>query len=235
MKEEDAASKERLAALQKEIAVTREKLDGMKANWENEKDAIDHVQDLKSQIEDAKSQVEMATRAGDLAKASELRYGKIPELQKSYEAAEHALESKQEAGGILKEEVTPDEIAEVVSSWTGVPVSKMMQGEMDKLKNLEAELHKRVVGQDEAVKAVAAAVRRSRAGLSDPNRPIGSFFFLGPTGVGKTELAKALAECLFDDEKALVRIDMSEYMEKFSVSRLIGAPPGYVGYDEGAS
>ncbi|MDD6602561.1 ATP-dependent Clp protease ATP-binding subunit, partial [Parafannyhessea umbonata] len=231
MKEEDAASKERLAALQKEIAVTREKLDGMKANWKNEKDAIDHVQDLKSQIEDAKSQVEMATRAGDLAKASELRYGKIPELQKSYEAAEHALESKQEAGGILKEEVTPDEIAEVVSSWTGVPVSKMMQGEMDKLKNLEAELHKRVVGQDEAVKAVAAAVRRSRAGLSDPNRPIGSFFFLGPTGVGKTELAKALAECLFDDEKALVRIDMSEYMEKFSVSRLIGAPPGYVGYD----
>ncbi|MBM6988150.1 MAG: ATP-dependent chaperone ClpB [Olsenella umbonata] len=233
MKEEDAASKERLAALQKEIAVTREKLDGMKANWKNEKDAIDHVQDLKSQIEDAKSQVEMATRAGDLAKASELRYGKIPELQKSYEAAEHALESKQEAGGILKEEVTPDEIAEVVSSWTGVPVSKMMQGEMDKLKNLEAELHKRVVGQDEAVKAVAAAVRRSRAGLSDPNRPIGSFFFLGPTGVGKTELAKALAECLFDDEKALVRIDMSEYMEKFSVQRLIGAPPGYVGYDEG--
>ena len=235
MKEEDAASKERLAALQKEIAVTREKLDGMKANWKNEKDAIDHVQDLKSQIEDAKSQVEMATRAGDLAKASELRYGKIPELQKSYEAAEHALESKQEAGGILKEEVTPDEIAEVVSSWTGVPVSKMMQGEMDKLKNLEAELHKRVVGQDEAVKAVAAAVRRSRAGLSDPNRPIGSFFFLGPTGVGKTELAKALAECLFDDEKALVRIDMSEYMEKFSVQRLIGAPPGYVGYDEGPS
>ena len=233
MKEEDAASKERLAALQKEIAVTREKLDGMKANWKNEKDAIDHVQDLKGQIEDAKSQVEMATRAGDLAKASELRYGKIPELQKSYEAAEHALESKQEAGGILKEEVTPDEIAEVVSSWTGVPVSKMMQGEMDKLKNLEAELHKRVVGQDEAVKAVAAAVRRSRAGLSDPNRPIGSFFFLGPTGVGKTELAKALAECLFDDEKALVRIDMSEYMEKFSVQRLIGAPPGYVGYDEG--
>ncbi|MEE1210269.1 MAG: AAA family ATPase, partial [Parafannyhessea umbonata] len=146
MKEEDAASKERLATLQKEIAVTREKLDGMKANWKNEKDAIDHVQDLKSQIEDAKSQVEMATRAGDLAKASELRYGKIPELQKSYEAAEHALESKQEAGGILKEEVTPDEIAEVVSSWTGVPVSKMMQGEMDKLKNLEAELHKRVVG-----------------------------------------------------------------------------------------
>ena len=233
MKEEDDASKERLATLQKEIAVTREKLDGMKANWENEKDAIDHVQDLKSQIEDAKSQVEMATRAGDLAKASELRYGKIPELQKSYEAAEHALESKQEAGGILKEEVTPDEIAEVVSSWTGVPVSKMMQGEMDKLKHLEDELHKRVVGQDEAVRAVAAAVRRSRAGLSDPDRPIGSFFFLGPTGVGKTELAKALAECLFDDEKALVRIDMSEYMEKFSVQRLIGAPPGYVGYDEG--
>ena len=233
MKEEDEASRERLKKLRGEIATTREKLDGMKANWQNEKQAIDHVQDLKSQIEDAKGEMERATRDGDLAKASELRYSTIPSLQRDYDAASEALSQKQESGGILKEEVTSEEIADVVSEWTGVPVSKMMQGEMDKLKNLEAELHKRVVGQDEAVAAVAAAVRRSRAGLSDPNRPIGSFFFLGPTGVGKTELAKALAECLFDDERALVRIDMSEYMEKFSVQRLIGAPPGYVGYDEG--
>ena len=233
MKEEDEASRERLKKLRGEIATTREKLDGMKANWQNEKQAIDHVQDLKSQIEDAKGEMERATRDGDLAKASELRYSTIPSLQRDYDAASEALSQKQESGGILKEEVTSEEIADVVSEWTGVPVSRMMQGEMDKLKNLEAELHKRVVGQDEAVSAVAAAVRRSRAGLSDPNRPIGSFFFLGPTGVGKTELAKALAECLFDDERALVRIDMSEYMEKFSVQRLIGAPPGYVGYDEG--
>lgn len=233
MKEEDEASKERLKTLRKEIAQTQEKLDGMKANWQNEKSAIDKVQDLKSQIEDAKTEMERVTREGNLARASELRYATIPALQKQYDAAEKALNAKQEEGGLLKEEVTSEEIAEVVSSWTGIPVSKMMQGEMDKLRNLEAELHKRVVGQDEAVRAVAAAVRRSRAGLSDPDRPIGSFFFLGPTGVGKTELAKALAECLFDDEKALVRIDMSEYMEKFSVQRLIGAPPGYVGYDEG--
>ena len=233
MKEEDDASKERLKTLRKEIAQTQEKLDGMKANWQNEKSAIDKVQDLKSQIEDAKTEMERVTREGNLARASELRYATIPALQKQYDAAEKALNAKQEEGGLLKEEVTSEEIAEVVSSWTGIPVSKMMQGEMDKLRNLETELHKRVVGQDEAVRAVAAAVRRSRAGLSDPDRPIGSFFFLGPTGVGKTELAKALAECLFDDEKALVRIDMSEYMEKFSVQRLIGAPPGYVGYDEG--
>ena len=233
MKEEDEASKERLATLQGEIATTREKLDGMKADWQNEKGAIDRVQDLKAKIEDAKTEMERVTREGDLRRASELRYSTIPALQHDYEAAEQALSAKQEAGGLLKEEVTSEEIAEVVSAWTGVPVSKMMQGEMDKLKNLEAELHKRVIGQDEAVSAVAAAVRRSRAGLSDPDRPIGSFFFLGPTGVGKTELAKALAECLFDDERALVRIDMSEYMEKFSVQRLIGAPPGYVGYDEG--
>ena len=233
MKEEDDASKERLKTLRKEIAQTQEKLDGMKANWQNEKSAIDKVQDLKSQIEDAKTEMDRVTREGNLARASELRYATIPALQKQYDAAEKALNAKQEEGGLLKEEVTSEEIAEVVSSWTGIPVSKMMQGEMDKLRNLETELHKRVVGQDEAVRAVAAAVRRSRAGLSDPDRPIGSFFFLGPTGVGKTELAKALAECLFDDEKALVRIDMSEYMEKFSVQRLIGAPPGYVGYDEG--
>ena len=233
MKEEDAASKERLENLRAEIATTQEKLDGMKANWQNERGAIDLVQDLKSQIEDAKTQMERVTREGDLAQASELRYSTIPELERKYDEAEKALLAKQEDGGILKEEVTTDEIAEVVSSWTGVPVSKMMQGEMDKLKNLEDQLHLRVIGQDNAVSAVAAAVRRSRAGLADPNKPLGSFFFLGPTGVGKTELAKALAELLFDDERSLVRIDMSEYMEKFSVQRLIGAPPGYVGYDEG--
>ena len=233
MKEEDAASQERLENLRAEIATTQEKLDGMKANWQNERDAIDLVQDLKSQIEDAKTQMERVTREGDLAQASELRYSTIPELERKYDEAEKALLAKQEDGGILKEEVTTDEIAEVVSSWTGVPVSKMMQGEMDKLKNLEDQLHLRVIGQDDAVSAVAAAVRRSRAGLADPNKPLGSFFFLGPTGVGKTELAKALAELLFDDERSLIRIDMSEYMEKFSVQRLIGAPPGYVGYDEG--
>ena len=233
MKEEDAASKERLENLRAEIATTQEKLDGMKANWQNERGAIDLVQDLKSQIEDAKTQMERVTREGDLAQASELRYSTIPELERKYDEAEKALLAKQEDGGILKEEVTTDEIAEVVSSWTGVPVSKMMQGEMDKLKNLEEQLHLRVIGQDDAVSAVAAAVRRSRAGLADPNKPLGSFFFLGPTGVGKTELAKALAELLFDDERSLIRIDMSEYMEKFSVQRLIGAPPGYVGYDEG--
>ena len=233
MKEEDAASKERLETLRKEIATTREKLDGMKAKWQNEKGAIDQVQDLKRQIDDAKTEEERATRAGDLARASELRFSTIPDLQRRYDEAEAALNAKQAEGGVLKEEVTSEEIAEVVSAWTGVPVSKMMQGEVEKLQNLEAELHKRVVGQDAAVNAVAAAVRRSRAGLADPNRPLGSFFFLGPTGVGKTELAKALAGYLFDDERALVRIDMSEYMEKFSVQRLIGAPPGYVGYDEG--
>ncbi len=233
MKEEDKASKERLDTLRAEIASTREKLDGMKADWENEKGAIDRVQDLKAKIEEAKGEMERVTREGNLARASELRYSTIPNLEKEFADAEGVLAAKQEAGGILKEEVTSEEIAEVVSSWTGVPVSKMMQGEIEKLKSLEDELHKRVVGQDEAVSAVAAAVRRSRAGLADPARPLGSFFFLGPTGVGKTELAKALAECLFDDEKALVRIDMSEYMEKFSVQRLIGAPPGYVGYDEG--
>ena len=205
-----------------------------KAGWLNQKNAIDHVQELKSQLDEAKSEEERATRNGDLGRASELRYSVIPGLQQQIQDSEAALEAqKQQNGEGLNEQVTSDEIAEVVSAWTGVPVSKMMQGELDKLKGLEGELHKRVIGQDEAVSAVAAAVRRSRAGLSDPDKPIGSFFFLGPTGVGKTELAKALAECLFDDERALVRIDMSEYMEKFSVSRLIGAPPGYVGYEEG--
>ena len=234
MKETDDASAERLEALRQEIAEVQEKLNVQKAGWLNQKNAIDHVQELKGKLDDAKSEEERATRDGDLARASELRFSVIPGLQQQIKDSEDALEAQKQADGeSLNEQVTSDEIAEVVSAWTGVPVSKMMQGELDKLKSLEAELHKRVIGQDEAVSAVAAAVRRSRAGLSDPDKPIGSFFFLGPTGVGKTELAKALAECLFDDERALVRIDMSEYMEKFSVQRLIGAPPGYVGYDEG--
>ena len=232
MKETDDASKERLEALRQDIAEVQEKLNVQKAGWLNQKNAIDHVQELKGQLDQARSEEERATRDGDLARASELRFSIIPNLEQQVRDGEAAIDAQKTEGG-LQEQVTSDEIAEVVSAWTGVPVSKMMQGELEKLKGLEGELHKRVVGQDEAVSAVAAAVRRSRAGLSDPDKPIGSFFFLGPTGVGKTELAKALAECLFDDERALVRIDMSEYMEKFSVQRLIGAPPGYVGYEEG--
>ena len=233
MKESDQASQERLEALRREIATAQEDLDKRKAEWQNEKDAIEHVQNLKSDLEGAQLEEERATREGDLVKASEIRYARIPALQQQLHAAEEELNVKQQDGAILKEEVSDDEIAEVVSTWTGIPVQKMMQGEMAKLVDLEDKLHERVVGQDEAVSSVAGAIRRNRAGLSDPNRPIGSFLFLGPTGVGKTELAKALAEYLFDSEKAMVRIDMSEYMEKFSVQRLIGAPPGYVGYDEG--
>ena len=233
MKEKDDASKERLEKLRHEIAETREKLDVQKAGWLNQKNAIDHVQQLKGKLDEARGEEERATRNGDLARASELRFSVIPGLEQQVRDGEAQIAAQKGAGDGLDDQVTSDEIAEVVSAWTGVPVSKMMQGEMEKLKGLEDELHKRVIGQDEAVAAVAAAVRRSRAGLSDPDKPIGSFFFLGPTGVGKTELAKALAECLFDDERALVRIDMSEYMEKFSVQRLIGAPPGYVGYEEG--
>ena len=233
MKESDDVSKERLEALRRDIAAAKEQLDARKAEWKNEKDVIQNVQSLKADIEAAQTEEERATREGDLSLASEIRYARIPDLKKKLEEAERVLNEKQDDGAILKEEVSEDEIAEVVSTWTGIPVSKMMQGEMEKLVDLEDKLHERVVGQDEAVKAVAGAIRRNRAGLSDPNRPIGSFLFLGPTGVGKTELAKALAEYLFDTEKAMVRIDMSEYMEKFSVQRLIGAPPGYVGYDEG--
>jgi ATP-dependent Clp protease ATP-binding subunit ClpB len=205
----------------------------MKAEWSNEKDAITRVQQLKVELDQAQIDYERATRENDLQRASELRYGTIPQLEGEIAEATRTLEEKQEQGGILKEEVTEEEIANVVSTWTGIPVSRMMQGELEKLVHLEDELHKRVIGQDEAVAAVAGAIRRSRAGLADPDKPIGTFLFLGPTGVGKTELAKTLAEFLFDDERALVRIDMSEYMEKFSVQRLIGAPPGYVGYDEG--
>ena len=232
MKETDDASAERLETLRQEIAEGQERLNVQKAGWLNQKNAIDRVQDLKAQLDQAKSEEERATRDGDLARASELRFSIIPGLEQQVRDGEAEIEAQKTEGG-LQEQVTSDEIAEVVSAWTGVPVSKMMQGEIEKLRDLEGELHKRVIGQDEAVRAVAAAVRRSRAGLADPDKPIGSFFFLGPTGVGKTELAKALATCLFDDERALVRIDMSEYMEKFSVQRLIGAPPGYVGYDEG--
>ena len=234
MKETDDASKERLEALRQEIAEVQEKLNVQKAGWLNQKNAIDHVQELKGQLDEAKSEEERATRNGDLGRASELRYSVIPGLQQQIQDSEAALEAqKQQDGEGLNEQVTSDEIAEVVSAWTGVPVSKMMQGELDKLKGLEGELHKRVIGQDEAVQKVSDAILRSRAGIANPNRPIGSFLFLGPTGVGKTELAKALAQALFDDEKNMVRIDMTEYMEKFSVSRLIGAPPGYVGYEEG--
>jgi ATP-dependent Clp protease ATP-binding subunit ClpB len=233
LKETDRASVERLETLRRDMAEVQQKLDGMKAEWANEKDVITRVQQLKADLDQAQIEYERATRENDLQRASEFRYGTIPQLEGEIEAATRTLEERQEQGSILKEEVTEEEIASVVSTWTGIPVSKMMQGELEKLVHLEDELHKRVIGQDEAISAVAGAIRRSRAGLADPDKPIGTFLFLGPTGVGKTELAKTLAEFLFDDERAMVRIDMSEYMEKFSVQRLIGAPPGYVGYDEG--
>ncbi len=233
MKETDEASKERLESLRRDIATAQESLAARKAEWQNEKDVIESVQSLKAELDSLQLEEERATREGDLSRASELRYATIPALKARLEEAERTLNEKQADGAILKEEVSEEEIAEVVSSWTGIPVQKMMRGEMEKLVDLEDQLHKRVIGQNKAVEAVAGAIRRNRAGLSDPDKPIGSFLFLGPTGVGKTELAKALAEYLFDTEKAMVRIDMSEYMEKFSVQRLIGAPPGYVGYDEG--
>ncbi len=233
MKETDRASQERLEKLRHDIAAAREALDAQKAEWQNEKDAIVGVQNLKAELESAQLDEERATREGNLQLASEIRYSRIPQLQQQLHVAEEAVKTKQQDGAILKEEVSEEEIASVVAAWTGIPVAKMMQGEMEKLVDLEEVLKGRVIGQDEAVGVVAGAIRRNRAGLSDPNRPIGSFLFLGPTGVGKTELAKTLAEYLFDSEKAMVRIDMSEYMEKFSVQRLIGAPPGYVGYDEG--
>jgi ATP-dependent Clp protease ATP-binding subunit ClpB len=229
-KETDAASQERLAALDEELANLREQIAGMKAHWSSEKDAIDRIRALKEQLENKRLELE---READLEKAAEIRYGQLPEVERQVAEASKALEELQSAQKMLKEEVDEEDIAEVVSKWTGVPVSRLMEGEMAKLVRLEDVLHERVVGQDDAVVAVANAIRRSRAGLSDPNRPIGSFLFLGPTGVGKTELARSLADFLFDDERAMVRIDMSEYMEKHSVSRLIGAPPGYVGYDEG--
>ncbi|WPF65940.1 MULTISPECIES: ATP-dependent chaperone ClpB [unclassified Corynebacterium] len=231
-KEKDAASKERLNKLRGELADEREKLGELTARWNNEKGAIDEVRAAKEELEKLRGESEIAEREGDYERVSELRYGKIPAAEKAVEAAEAAV-SNGANNSMLTEEVTPDTIAEVVSAWTGIPAGKMLQGETEKLLNMEAELGKRVVGQREAVAAVSDAVRRSRAGVADPNRPTGSFLFLGPTGVGKTELAKALAEFLFDDERAMVRIDMSEYGEKHSVARLVGAPPGYVGYDAG--
>jgi ATP-dependent Clp protease ATP-binding subunit ClpB len=229
-KETDAASVERLERLDKELADLREQSAGMKAHWENEKSAIAEIRGLKEQLEQLRSAVE---REQDLERAAEIRYGQMPELERQVDAATARLAELQSSQKMLKEEVDAEDVAEVVSRWTGVPVSRLMEGEVAKLVKMEEVLHERVVGQDEAVTAVANAIRRSRAGLSDPNRPIGSFLFLGPTGVGKTELARSLADYLFDDERATVRIDMSEYMEKHSVSRLVGAPPGYVGYDEG--
>jgi ATP-dependent Clp protease ATP-binding subunit ClpB len=229
-KETDTASRERLESLDEELSELQSQVDTMKTHWEAEREAISAIRTLKEELETLRVAVERET---DLEKAAEMRYGRIPEIERRINDATQHLDELQRDHRMLKEEVDAEDIAEVVSKWTGVPVSKLLEGEMQKLVHLEALLHRRVIGQDDAVVAVANAIRRSRAGLSDPNRPIGSFMFLGPTGVGKTELARALAEYLFDDEKAMVRIDMAEYMEKYSVSRLIGAPPGYVGYDEG--
>ena len=229
-KETDAASKDRLVALQAELADSKEKLAELTARWQNEKTAIEGVQKVKEELDALRTESEKAERDGDFARVAEIRYGRLPELEKQLAEAE---ESEAASGAMLKEEVGPEDVAEVVSTWTGIPVGKMLEGETEKLLRMEDELGKRVVGQGEAVQAVSDAVRRARAGVADPNRPTGSFLFLGPTGVGKTELAKTLAQFLFDDERAMVRIDMSEYSEKHSVSRLVGAPPGYVGYEAG--
>ncbi|MGB0962177.1 MAG: ATP-dependent Clp protease ATP-binding subunit, partial [Mycobacterium sp.] len=230
-KEEDAASKDRLEKLRAELADDKEKLAELTTRWQNEKGAIDVVRDFTEQLDTLRGEADRAERDGDLAKAAELRYGRIPEVEKKLDAALPVAEARENV--MLKEDVGPDDIADVVSAWTGIPAGRMLEGETAKLLRMEEELGKRVIGQKEAVTAVSDAVRRSRAGVADPNRPTGSFMFLGPTGVGKTELAKALAEFLFDDERAMVRIDMSEYGEKHSVARLVGAPPGYVGYDQG--
>jgi ATP-dependent Clp protease ATP-binding subunit ClpB len=232
-KETDEASRERLAKLEQELADLRERSDAMRTHWQREKEHIDAIRSLNSQIEEARGEADRAERDGDLERAAELRYGRIVELTKQMDVEQAELAEIQRDRKMLKEEVDEEDVAEVVSTWTGVPVARLMEGEMQKLLHLEDALHERIVDQQEAVTAVANAIRRSRAGLSDPNRPIGSFIFLGPTGVGKTELARALAEFLFDDERAMVRIDMSEYQERHTVSRLLGAPPGYVGYEEG--
>ena len=231
-KETDELSKQRLAALEKEMAELRDSFNSKKAQWENEKNAVNKVQSLRADVESTKAEIEKATRTGDYAKAGELQYGKLPNLQKQLEEEEKIADAKKESS-LLRDRVTDEEIARIVARWTGIPVAKLVEGEREKLLRLPDVLHQRVIGQDEAVQKVADAILRSRAGIANPNRPIGSFLFLGPTGVGKTELAKALAQALFDDERNMVRIDMTEYMEKFSVSRLIGAPPGYVGYEEG--
>ena len=230
-KEKDEFSKQRLEDIKKEKSELKTKFDSMKAKWDNEKESIEKVQKLREEIEKTNGQIEQAERSYDLNKVAELRYGKLPELQKQLEEEEKKENNKENV--LLRNKVTADEIAEIVSRWTGIPVAKLMEGEREKILHLKDLLHKRVIGQDEAVEDVSEAIMRSRAGISDPKKPIGSFLFLGPTGVGKTELAKSLAECLFDDEHNLIRIDMSEYMEKYSTSRLIGAPPGYVGYEEG--
>jgi len=231
-KETEAASLERLAKLERELADLKEQRTQLQSHWEQEKSAIQAASTIKKEIEQLRVQIEQAQRDGDYARASELQYGRLPELERQREAEEHRLDTLQQAQRMLKEEVDEEDIAEVVSKWTHIPLSRLMEGEIQKLVHMEERLHHRVVGQDEAIQAVASAIRRARAGLQDPNRPLGSFIFLGPTGVGKTELARALAEFLFDDDQAMVRIDMSEYQEKHAVSRLIGAPPGYVGYDE---
>ena len=230
--EEDKLSVARLQELQKELAEQRDAFNSMKAKWENEKNAIGKVQELREQIEDLNRQIEQAEQAYDLEKAAELKYGRLPEVKKQLEEQERLAQNGTEQS-LLRDKVTEEEIAQIIERWTGIPVARLVEGEREKLLHLEDTLHKRVVGQDEAVRRVTEAILRSRAGIQDPGRPIGSFLFLGPTGVGKTELAKALSEALFDDERNMVRLDMSEYMEKFSVSRLIGAPPGYVGYEEG--
>jgi ATP-dependent Clp protease ATP-binding subunit ClpB len=232
-KERDPASKARLEDVKRQIAELEERSSGMRAQWQREKEIIEQIRKTQPEIERLRHDAEEAQRRGDLGKVAEINYGKIPELEKRVEERRKALAKVQERTSYLREEVTDQDIAAIVSKWTGIPVTKMMQGETQKLLHMEADLKKRVVGQDAAVEAVSNAVRRSRAGLGDPNRPIGSFLFLGPTGVGKTELARALAEFLFDDERAIIRLDMSEYMEKHAVSRLVGAPPGYVGYEEG--
>jgi ATP-dependent Clp protease ATP-binding subunit ClpB len=232
-KESDEASIERLAGLESELAGLNEQANAMTAHWQAEKAAIEVIGDLKDEHETALRRAERLERDGDLAGASAIRYGELPELERRIEEATENLAKLQSGQRFLKEEVDAEDVAEVVSRWTGVPVTRLLEGEVDKLVRMEDALHARVVGQDEAVRVVSNAIRRSRAGLSDPNRPIGSFLFLGPTGVGKTELARALAEFLFDDDRAMVRIDMSEYTEKHTVSRLVGAPPGYVGYEEG--
>jgi ATP-dependent Clp protease ATP-binding subunit ClpB len=231
-KERDKASKERLGKLEKELADLKEERGRLAAHWQQEKELIQQSRTLKEEQEALRLEIERAQRAGDYQKASELQYGKVPELERKIKEQEAQLADLQKGHRMLKEEVDEEDIAEVVSKWTHIPVSRLMEGEVQKLLQMEDRLHKRVVGQDEAITAVANAIRRARAGLQDPNRPLGSFMFLGPTGVGKTELARALAEFLFDDEQAMVRIDMSEYQEKHTVSRMIGAPPGYIGYDE---
>jgi ATP-dependent Clp protease ATP-binding subunit ClpB len=232
-REEDERSKARLQEIEQRIANLREKSSGMKAKWQSEKEAIERMRTAKAELEQLKLQLDQVRNAGDLARASEIQYGQIPELERRFAAEQAQLAEFQKDGVMLKEEVDEEDVAEVVAKWTGIPVSKMLEGELQKLVTMEERLGKRVIGQEEALKAVADAVRRARAGLQDPNRPIGSFIFLGPTGVGKTETARALAEFLFDDEHAMIRLDMSEYMEKHAVARMIGAPPGYVGYEEG--